>query len=90
VLREELAANEASVVIAKAPCVLQFRIRKPVYQIDSGALYRLQACLQPGAALNLYTDADGEAVGDQRRRLRRHVGVSELCKQDAIAATCLG
>ena len=27
-------AGEVSVIIAKAPCVLQFKVRKPIYQID--------------------------------------------------------
>ena len=47
VLREELAVDEASVVIAKAPCVLEYKIRRPVYQVDRRAVHRLQA-LPPG------------------------------------------
>ena len=77
VLREELAADEASVVIAKAPCVLQFKIRKPVYQIDAEMCIGCKRCLQAGCgALNLYDDADGRPQGgDQPDPLRRLRGL---------------
>ena len=73
VLREELAADEASVVIAKAPCVLQFKVRKPVYQVDPELCTGCKHCLKAGCgALNLYADAERRPQGgDQRCRLRR-------------------
>ncbi|MBN1319924.1 MAG: indolepyruvate ferredoxin oxidoreductase subunit alpha [Thermoleophilia bacterium] len=87
VLREELAAAEASVVIAKAPCVLQFKIRKPVYQIDPELCIGCKRCLQAGCgALNLYTDASGDLKVEISATDCAGCGVcSQLCRQDAIA-----
>jgi indolepyruvate ferredoxin oxidoreductase alpha subunit len=61
VLREELATNEGSVVIAKAPCVLQFKVKKPVYEVDPELCIGCKHCLKAGCgALNLTEDATGE------------------------------
>ena len=86
VLREELAADEASVVIAKAPCVLQFKIRKPVYQVDAELCIGCKRCLQAGCgALNLYTDPNGDLKVEISATDCAGCGVcSQLCRQDAI------
>ena len=42
VLKEEIAADEPSVVIATYPCVLQYRINGEAYTVDPDALHRLQ------------------------------------------------
>jgi len=87
VLREELEADEVSVVIAKAPCVLQFKVRKPVYQIDPELCIGCKRCLQAGCgALNLYTDSSGDRKVEISAADCAGCGVcSQLCKQDAIA-----
>jgi indolepyruvate ferredoxin oxidoreductase alpha subunit len=87
VLRGELAAGKMSVVIAKAPCVLQFKIRKPVYQIDPELCTGDKRCLQAGCgALNLYTDANGQRKVEISASDCAGCGVcSQLCKENAIA-----
>jgi len=87
VLREELAVDEPSVVIAKAPCVLQFKVRKPVYQVDAGLCTGCKRCLQAGCgALNLYIDEGGERKVEINPFDCAGCGVcSQLCPQDAIA-----
>ncbi len=87
VLREELAANEPSVVIAKAPCVLQFKIRRPIYQVDPGLCVGCRRCLQASCgALNLLVDAAGEEKVEIGADQCNGCGIcSQLCRQDAIA-----
>ena len=87
VLREELAADEPSVVIAKAPCVLQFKVRKPVYQVDPELCTGCKACLKAGCgALNLYENDEGERKVEINAMDCAGCGVcSQLCKFDAIS-----
>ena len=87
VLREELAADQGSVIIAKAPCVLQFKVRKPVYQVDPEKCIGCKHCLQAGCgALNLLVDAQGEKKVEISPADCAGCGVcSQLCKEDAIA-----
>jgi indolepyruvate ferredoxin oxidoreductase alpha subunit len=87
VLREELEADEASVVIAQAPCVLQFKVRKPIYQVAAEKCIGCKRCLAVGCgALNLYTDA----VGDRKVEIVpadcAGCGIcSQMCAENAIA-----
>jgi indolepyruvate ferredoxin oxidoreductase, alpha subunit len=87
VLREELETGEASVVIAKAPCVLQFKIRKPVYTVDPEKCNGDKRCLQAGCgALNLYHDKDGNRKVEINPSDCTGCGVcSQLCKEQAIS-----
>ena len=87
VLREELAAEEASVVIAKYPCVLQFKIRRPIYQVDAELCIGCKRCLQAGCmALNLIEDAAGDRKVEIDPAQCNGCGIcAQLCKEDAIA-----
>jgi indolepyruvate ferredoxin oxidoreductase alpha subunit len=87
VLREELAAEELSVVIAKAPCVLQFKIKRPVYQVDAERCVGCKLCLRAGCgALNLLVDAAGDHKVEIMPEQCNGCGVcSQLCKENAIA-----
>jgi indolepyruvate ferredoxin oxidoreductase alpha subunit len=87
VLREELATNEGSVVIAKAPCVLQFKVKKPVYEVDPELCIGCKHCLKAGCgALNLTEDATGERKVEISPVDCAGCGVcSQLCKENAIS-----
>jgi indolepyruvate ferredoxin oxidoreductase alpha subunit len=87
VLREELAVPEPSVVIAKAPCVLQFKIRQPIYQVVAELCNGCKRCLQAGCmALNLVVDAQGERKVEIDPTQCNGCGIcTQLCKQEAIA-----
>lgn len=86
VLREELATNEPSVVIAKAPCVLQYKIKHPPYRIEAELCIGCKRCLQAGCvALNFYTDANSDRKVEILAEQCNGCGVcSQLCKENAI------
>jgi indolepyruvate ferredoxin oxidoreductase alpha subunit len=85
-LKEELAADGPSVVITKAPCVLQFRIKEPAYRIDAELCIGCKRCLQAGCmALNLYEDENGDRKVEIHADQCAGCGVcSQLCKEGAI------
>jgi len=87
VLREELAAEEPSVVIAKAPCVLQFKVRKPIYKVDPEVCTGCKHCLKAGCgALNLYVNEEGDRKVEISAMDCAGCGIcSQLCKFDAIS-----
>ncbi len=89
VLREELATEGPSVVIAKAPCVLQFKVRKPVFHVDPELCTGCKNCLKAGCgALNLYVDDEGERKVEINAVDCAGCGVcSQMCKFDAISRT---
>ena len=75
-----------SVVIAKAPCVLQFKIKRAPYHIDAELCIGCKRCLQAGCmALNLLDDANGDRKVEILADQCAGCGVcSQLCKEDAI------
>ncbi len=90
VLREELAADEASVVIAKSPCVLQYKIKREPWRVDADLCNGCKRCLQAGCmALNLL---DRRPIGDRGKveiqaDQCNGCGVcAQLCKFGAIQA----
>jgi len=86
VLREELAADQGSVIIAQAPCVLQFKVRKQNYWVDPEKCIGCKRCLNAGCgALNLVVDAQGERKVEISPVDCAGCGVcSQLCKEEAI------
>ncbi|MGI5939084.1 MAG: indolepyruvate ferredoxin oxidoreductase subunit alpha [Thermoleophilia bacterium] len=86
VLREELAAEGPSVVIAQAPCVLQFKVRRPTYRVDAQLCSGCKRCLQAGCtALNLLLDADGDSKVEIQSDQCVGCGVcSQMCNTGAI------
>ncbi len=86
VIREELEAEEASVVITKYPCVLQFKIKRPIFQVESDLCIGCKACLKVGCmALNLTTDANGDRKVEIDPAQCNGCGIcAQMCKEDAI------
>jgi indolepyruvate ferredoxin oxidoreductase alpha subunit len=88
VLEEELKTDEASVVIAKSPCVLQYKIKRPPYRVDNEICTGCKHCLKVGCmALNLIKPADAgegskvEILADQCSGC----GIcAQMCKFNAI------
>ena len=59
-LKEEIAADEPSVVIATAPCVLEYRVKDPAYYVEADECTGCKVCLRAGCtALSLY-DVEGD------------------------------
>ena len=88
VLREELAAREPSVVIAKSPCVLQFKIRRPAWRVDPDLCTGCKVCLRAGCTALSLVNEDGDD-GTRRVEIAADVcngcGVcAQMCKVGAI------
>ena len=88
VLREELTADEPSVVIARSPCVLQYRIKREPWHVDPDLCNGCKRCLQAGCvALNLLKAPDGTRLVEIRADQCNGCGVcAQVCKQGAILA----
>ncbi len=88
VLREELAAREPSVVIAKSPCVLQYKIRRPACSVDADLCNGCKVCLRAGCtALSLYAVDDGSRrVGIDPSACDGCGVCAQLCRAGAIVA----
>ena len=86
VLREELEAREPSVVIATSPCVLQYRVRRPPYNVDPEVCTGCKACLRAGCtALNLVDNGPKDRLVTIDPSVCNGCGVcSQLCKYGAI------
>ena len=86
VIRTELEAEEASVVITKYPCVLQFKIKRPVFEVEADLCIGCKRCLQAGCmALSLTTDANGDSKVEIDPAQCNGCGVcAQLCKEDCI------
>jgi len=90
VLEEELKVDEPSVVIAKSPCVLQYKIKRPAYRVDAELCTGCKHCLKVSCmALSLVKPATPgerpkvEILADQCTGC----GVcAQMCRFDAILA----
>lgn len=85
-LKEEIASDEPSVVIAVSPCVLEYRIKRPAYRVDADLCTGCKVCLRAGCtALSLYRNADGEPRVEIDPAVCSGCGVcSQLCRYEAI------
>jgi indolepyruvate ferredoxin oxidoreductase alpha subunit len=88
VLKEEIAADEPSVVIATSPCVLEYRIKRDAYHVDADMCTGCKVCLRAGCtALSLYKNKDGEPRVQIDPTACSGCGVcSQLCRYEAIVA----
>ncbi len=86
IIREELEADEPSVVITKYPCVLEFKVKRPIYQVDPELCIGCKHCLKAGCmALNLTIDANGDRKVEIDPAQCNGCGIcAQLCKEDAI------
>ena len=87
-LKEEIAADEPSVVIATYPCVLQYRINGEAYTVDPDLCTGCKVCLRAGCtALSLYKNEDGEPRVEIDPVSCTGCGVcAQLCRYEAIVA----
>jgi indolepyruvate ferredoxin oxidoreductase, alpha subunit len=87
VLREEFAAREPSVVIAKSPCVLQFKILRPAWSVDPDLCNGCKVCLRAGCtALSLANEDDGTRRVEIAADVCNGCGVcAQMCKFGAIS-----
>ncbi len=85
-LKEEIASDEPSVVIAVSPCVLEYRIKRPAYRVDPDLCTGCKVCLRAGCtALSLYRNGDGEPRVEIDPAVCSGCGVcSQLCRYEAI------
>ena len=85
-LKEEIAADEPSVVIATSPCVLEYRVKRPVYHVDPDVCTGCKVCLRAGCtALSLSTDQSGEPRVEIDPAVCNGCSIcSQLCKFEAI------
>ena len=88
VLKEEIAADEPSVVIATSPCVLQYRINGDACTVDADLCTGCKVCLRAGCtALSLYKNKDGEPRVEIDPVACTGCGVcAQLCRYEAIVA----
>ncbi len=86
VLKEEIAADEPSVVIATEPCVLEYRVKRPSYSVDPDVCTGCKFCLRAGCtALSLYKDDAGEPRVEIDPAVCNGCSVcAQLCRYEAI------
>jgi len=87
VIREELEAGEPSVIIATAPCVLEFRIKNEPWTIDEELCTGCKRCLRVGCiALNYFEDGEKKLVEIDPIQCNGCGVCAQMCKFDAILA----
>ncbi|MHB1345747.1 MAG: indolepyruvate ferredoxin oxidoreductase subunit alpha [Thermoleophilia bacterium] len=87
VIKEELEAAEPSVIIATAPCVLEFRIKNEPWTISEELCTGCKRCLRVGCiALNLVEDGETTLVEIDPIQCNGCGVCAQMCKFDAILA----
>ncbi len=82
VIKEEVARDEASVIITKTPCVLLSKAKKPLYTAHADKCKKCGMCMKPGCPA-MTKNADGTVRIDDT--MCTGCGLCEsLCKFDAI------
>jgi indolepyruvate ferredoxin oxidoreductase alpha subunit len=85
-LRAELAKPELSVVVAKAPCVLRYRVSKPPLQVDPEKCTGCKRCLQVSCnALDLVEEGEKSYVQIDQNLCVGCTICQQVCKFDAIS-----
>jgi indolepyruvate ferredoxin oxidoreductase alpha subunit len=86
-LREEIAADEPSVIIATSRCALQYRIRGEAWHVDPELCIGCKACLKAGCVGLMLVDGDEQTKVEIVPGQCSGCGVcAQLCKQAAILA----
>lgn len=85
VLKEEVAAEHLSVVIAVAPCALLVKSSKDPFAVDEGMCSKCAACVRLGCPA-ISRDEDGRAVIDTSICVGCGQCV-QVCRYDAIVST---
>ncbi len=92
VLKEELAAEEPSIIISRRPCVMiKGMVHKPPLQVDENKCVGCKTCMQIGCPAIKVASRDGEA-GDTAKKVARIdttlcIGCevcTQMCKFDAL------
>ncbi|HZK49542.1 MAG TPA: indolepyruvate ferredoxin oxidoreductase subunit alpha [Thermoleophilia bacterium] len=87
VIREELEAGEPSVIIATAPCVLEFKIKNDPWTIDENLCNGCKRCLRVGCiALNLVEEGEKTLVEIDPIQCNGCGVCAQMCNFDAILA----
>jgi len=85
VLTQELAADESSVVIASAPCVLEYGIKKTPYRVEAELCIGCKRCLQAGCmALSLVVTDGIRTVTIDAGQCSGCGVCAQLCREAAI------
>jgi indolepyruvate ferredoxin oxidoreductase alpha subunit len=87
-IKEELAAKEASVIIAKAPCVLQYKVKHDPWGVDAELCTGCKRCLRVGCiALGLVGEGDDVKAEIDAVQCNGCGVCAQMCKFDAIKPT---
>jgi indolepyruvate ferredoxin oxidoreductase, alpha subunit len=87
-IKEELAAKEASVIIAKAPCVLQYKIKRDPWVVDAELCTGCKRCLRVGCiALGLVGEGDAVKAEIDAVQCNGCSVCAQMCKFEAIRPT---
>ena len=87
-IKEELAAEDASVIIAKAPCVLQYKVKHDPWVVDAELCTGCKRCLRVGCiALGLVGEGDDVKAEIDAVQCNGCGVCAQMCKFDAIEPT---
>jgi indolepyruvate ferredoxin oxidoreductase alpha subunit len=86
-LRDALAAEQPAVIIAQAPCALQYRIKSEAWHVDPELCTGCKVCLKAGCVgLSLIEEDETKRVEIIPSQCNGCGVCAQLCKQGAIQA----